>query len=467
MKVKREELPSPFNDPSGLRSRFHLVRGREGPWLFDERSMELVPLDDHGVVRALEEAMKGTAPAVSSGETEYLAELGRFLDEAPALSPPVYHTRSRVSNLKLALSSRCPSDCAYCFRDRSQTAPAPLGVGMAALDAMVRDHGADARLIVVSYNLTSEPLADIPALKELHERRLALERETGKAINIYVCTSGTIRSSEALELLETVLRGNRLGLSIDGPREVHDRFRRDAAGRGTWQDARAMIDWARSRGIGVEAQAVLTRAFPRPLRVLESLLDLGVHSATIKPVRCGFAESFTTTDLPTLRDAYDEYFERVDEALRNGNKRFFEAVKHDFPLRPLWKFVLRTRAEGRCFWGSSHVVVDAQGRYWPCDSVVGRDEFLCGTVKDGIDWNAFHRDVSWRVRDGCPGCWARGLCGGTCYVNGLELGGDHLEIDPFECGLSLYFTDKCLELAANIAASGVDPRDLGPVLLRY
>ena len=131
-----------------------------------------------------------------------------MLDAAPPLQPPIYHTRRRVSNLKLALSNRCPSDCAYCFRDRTRTAPAPLGVGPAALDAMVSGHGADSSLIVVSYNLSSEPLADLPALRELHEHRLSIERETGKMINIYVCTSGTVRSREALELLELVLREN-------------------------------------------------------------------------------------------------------------------------------------------------------------------------------------------------------------------------------------------------------------------
>ena len=228
-----------------------------------------------------------------------------------------------------------------------------------------------------------------------------------------------------------------------------------------------MIDWARSRGIGVEAQAVLTRAFPQPVRVLESLLELGVHSATIKPVRPGFSESFTPADLPALRDAYDEYFERVDGALRDGDMRFFEAVKHDYPLRPLWKFVLRTRAEGRCFWGSSHLVVDAGGRYWPCDSVVGREQFLCGTVDSRHRLGRLPpRRVLARTRR-VPVLLGAGLMRGHLLRERPDARGGSPRDRPFRVRAVALLFGKCLELAANVSGSGVDPHALGPILLRY
>jgi uncharacterized protein len=429
-------------------SRFHLVEGAECLWLWDGETMDL-------------EAFPSDC-----GEEELAAACEERLGLEP-LAAPEYRTRSRVSNLKLVLSSRCPSNCAYCFRDGSDAAPAPLGVGPRALEAMALDHGRDSGLIVAAYNMASEPLADLPALRELHEARCGLEDRLGKRINIYLCTSGTVQTPEALALVKEVLRGNRLGVSIDGPREVHDRYRKDAAGKGTYDRVLSLVRWAEDNGIGLEAQAVLTRSFPEPRLVFESILDLGFHSVTMKPVRPGFEASFREEDLPVLAASYDRLYESAARAFGRLDLPSIDAMKHDPFLKPFWKFALGTKAEGRCFWGSSHLVVDSRGDYYPCDSVVGRPGFRCGSIDGGIDWEAFHRDVSWRARKPCPDCWARSLCGGSCYVSGLTLAGDPLFVDPFECGLSRYFAERCLGFAAGLMEKGTEPRGLGPVLLRY
>jgi uncharacterized protein len=229
----------------------------------------------------------------------------------------------------------------------------------------------------------------------------------------------------------------------------------------------SLIDWATERGMPLEAQAVLTRRYPYPDLVAEHLLELGFSSISMKPVRVGFSEAFIEEDLPVLFASYDRYFDRLEASLIRGKHSLLETLKHDFALRPLWKLALRQGVEGRCFWGSTHIVMDNLGDFYPCDCLIGNRVFRCGSVGEGIDWERFHADISWRIRQPCAECWARKLCGGTCYVNGLAINGDHLKIDPVECGMSRYFAEKCIGLMAAMSEAGQDPYTLRNLLLEY
>jgi uncharacterized protein len=341
--------------------------------------------------------------------------------------------------------------------------PAP-GLIRRLVAAMVEGFGRDARSYTIAFNLSSEPLADLDQLEELIGAREEAAAASGKPIEIYLCTSATVQGEAALDALSRTT-GGRLAISADGPREAHDRHRRDSSGAGTYDRVLALARWGEDRGMRLEAQAVLTADYPYPHLVAEHLLDLGFSSVSMKPVRAGFSRAFAAEDLPVLEASYDAYFSELERELVVGGRRRLAALRNDFALRPLWKLLFRLKAEGRCFWGSTHIVADATGSYYPCDSVAGMPEFRCGSVEAGVDWERFHADVSWRVRNGCPVCWARTLCGGTCYVSGLALTGDHLAVDPVECALSRYFSEKCLGLAISMLEAGEDPYALRAVLL--
>ena len=224
-------------------TRFRSMPVGEGSWLFDERDLGLYSL-----------------AGMTDGE---LADLERELALAVERPPVDFRTKTRISNLKLALSNRCPSDCAYCFRS---TLPMPRPRARLVrdlLESMVHGFGRDAKSYTVTFNLTSEPLADLDQLEELTKLRDEYADETGKSIEIYICTSATVQAPEALEALAAA-SGGRLAVSIDGPEEAHDRFRRDLAGRGTYDRVRALVEWGKARGMKLEAQSVLDARFPEP-----------------------------------------------------------------------------------------------------------------------------------------------------------------------------------------------------------
>jgi uncharacterized protein len=448
-------------------ARFKAISRGETLWLFDERSLDIYVIDGESAPFVEAAIEGGTLPAMTEEEGEAMSGFLEDLGSAKDLPAPFYRSDTRIGNLKLALSNRCPSACAYCFRpEDSGIRPRP-GLVRDAMRAMVGGFGRDSDVYCISFNLTSEPLVDLDQLRELETAVEELRSGTSKEFPIYFCTSGTAQSPAALAAISCTLAGHRLPVSIDGPKEVHDRYRKDVAGRGTYEKVMALIAWARDRGMGLEAQAVLTRSFPYPDLVLEHLLEHGFESISMKPVRAGFKAAFLPEDMPVLLDSYGRYFAKLESSLLDGDETLLAVMKHDFALRPLWKLVLKTKAEGRCIWGTTHIIMDALGDFYPCDSVIGNEAFRCGSVDRGIDFSRFHADVSWRSRKGCASCWARTLCGGTCYVNGLSIAGDHLAIDPIECALTKFFSERCIGLMAALMEAGRDPYSISETLLSY
>lgn len=443
--------------------RYHGIRRGEVFWLFDERSLELYSFCEDEA-RRLEAGLR--QGFLNDGdESDPLSQFFLEQEEVQDQPAPSFQSRTRISNIKLALSNRCPSNCDYCFKPKGDYPQPRPGLIHDVLNQALKDFGRESSVFCVSFNLTSEPLVDLAQLSETMEVLEKLRAETGKEFPLYICTSGIVQSPEALEALEKAVADHRLPISIDGSREVHDRHRKDLSGQGTYGRVMKTVEWAKSKNIGLEAQAVLTRDFPHPDLVLEELLDFGFQGISMKPVRAGFSGAFTEADLPTLFESYNRYFQRLESELVKGERRLFKILKQDFALRPLWKMVLRMKTESRCMWGTTHLIVDAMGDYYPCDSVVGDQRFRCGSLEEGIDFESFHQDLSWHQREQCRDCWARSLCGGTCYVNGLALAGDLMAVDPIECALSQYFAEQCIGLMAAMLEVGENPYGLAEVLL--
>jgi uncharacterized protein len=315
-------------------------------------------------------------------------------------------------------------------------------------------------------DLTSEPLLDLELLNDVYEYAKIKKNEIKKEIYFYFCTNGTILSDEALVWIKKIFNKNKkVPVSIDGPREVHDRMRKYADGKGTYDDIIKFIDKIKKEKMPLEANAVLTSFFPNPAQILEHLLDLGFTSISLKPVRAGYKGEFTEKNIDKLIKGYEDYFQLLEKQFLKGNFDLLYILKHDYALRPLWKLILKFRTNIRCIWGSTHIVLDAEGNFYPCDSVIGNKEYSVGNVIDGINWERFHSDFSCQKRKPCQSCWASGICGGTCYVSGINIDDNPLSVDPVECRLNIFLVERNIKMLSKLQMAGISEENLAPILL--
>ena len=180
----------------------------------------------------------------------------------------------------------CNIDCEYCFYLEKQ-----------ALFAERRTRMSDevlARFIRGYVESQPTPVVDFvwqggePTLRGLGFFRRVVElqaphRGGGKTIHNALQTNGTLLDDAWCAFLKE--NGFTVGISLDGPREVHDRHRVDRRGRGTFDQVMRGLGLLQRHGIEYNVLCTVTRESSlRPLEVYGFLKEAGVEFIQFAPV---------------------------------------------------------------------------------------------------------------------------------------------------------------------------------------
>jgi uncharacterized protein len=112
---------------------------------------------------------------------------------------------------------------------------------------------------------------------------LELKYCQGQSFENTLQTNGTLLTDEWCEFLAR----NRflVGLSLDGPDFVHDRHRRDAAGRGTFERVLRSLKLLQKHGVEYNVMATVGRESARhPLEIYSFFKDQGVRHVQFSPI---------------------------------------------------------------------------------------------------------------------------------------------------------------------------------------
>lgn len=185
------------------------------------------------------------------------------------------------------LASRCNIACTYCywFRDAEvYNKPAVLTVDAAdafcrRLEEHIDTFGLD-RFTIVFHG--GEPLL-FPKRRfvDLQEKLAAIEQRTGCQIGRGVCTNAMLVDEEWAEIFRT--HGVDVSVSLDGPPDIHDKYRIDFHGRGT--HAETLRGLACLRAAGIEpGLIVVCNPGTDPRQVVSYVADeLGIKRFDILP----------------------------------------------------------------------------------------------------------------------------------------------------------------------------------------
>jgi uncharacterized protein len=249
-------------------------------------------------------------------------------------------------------------------------------------------------------------------------------------------TNGTLLDEPRSRAMLDALRKPRLSaafVSIDGPREVHDGHRVDAAGRGSFDRAMRGVDRLREAGVPVQLVAVASKQTARHLGdTLRTLLPLGATRISIAP---NFRDDWTERDLDGLRAGLRALGDAWIERFRAG-----EAVA----VEPLHAKILSHLKGGmpcpsRCTLGGEELAVAPSGRLYPCAQMVGEDDhddLVIGDVlREGLDRPKVGamQAAKENVEETCASCALRDRCQSHCGCRHVALTGKLGEITAVLC----------------------------------
>lgn len=312
------------------------------------------------------------------------------------------------------VSGRCNMACRYCFE--AATLPRREPMRAEVLPQAVRLLEANATPgIRPSIRIGSgEPLLALPLLRHLQ----VLLADSPVPVDVFITTNGTLIDDAAAEWLAST--GWRIKISLDGPRHIHDAWRRERSGLSTYERvARAIQQLVERRSDLVSVAAVLCRGAD-PSEVFQSIASLGVRRIELLPVACHPSRPEEEIS-PTPADVI-AYIEFINEYART--------LVSDAPgaMPVLVRFhdcVHNVMGYGNssvpCGAGRTSVCVGPDGMLYPCFRFVGVDRYRMGDVFKGVNEASaifFQRGAGRETekRLPCRTCWGASLCGGPCFA---------------------------------------------------
>lgn len=346
-------------------------------------------------------------------------------------------TAGVVKALCLHIAHTCNLNCSYCFASQGkyhgERAVMSFEVGKRALDFLIENSGTRHNLEVDFFG--GEPLMNFDVVKQLVAYARSIEKEKGKNFRFTLTTNGVLVDDDVIEFANREC--SNVVLSLDGRKEIHDRYRVDYAGNGSWDKIVPKFQkFVEARGgQNYYMRGTFTHANPDFLKDIQEMLDLGFTELSMEPVVCapGDPSELTEEDKAVVMEQYEKLAELMLERDKEGKPFTFYHYMIDLADGPC----IYKRISG-CGSGTEYMAVTPWGDLYPCHQFVGEEKFKLGDIYNGVKnteiQNEF-KSCNVYARPECRDCWARLYCSGGCAANAFHATGSIKGVYKYGCDL--------------------------------
>ena len=359
-------------------------------------------------------------------------------------------TSGVIKALCLHIAHTCNLNCSYCFASQGkyhgERALMSFEVGKRALDFLVENSGTRRNLEVDFFG--GEPLMNWDVVKELVKYARSIEKEKNKNFRFTLTTNGMLVDDDVIEFANREM--SNVVLSLDGRKEVHDRYRVDYAGKGSWDVIVPKFQkFVEMRGgKNYYMRGTFTHANTDFLEDIKTMLDLGFTELSMEPVVAAADDpsALTEEDKEIVFKQYEELAKLMLRRDREGKPFTFYHYMIDLKGGPC----IYKRISG-CGSGTEYMAVTPWGDLYPCHQFVGDEKFRLGDIWNGVEnakiQNEF-AECNVYARSECRDCWAKLYCSGGCAANAYHATGSVKGVYKYGCELF----KKRMECAIAVAA---------------
>ena len=373
-------------------------------------------------------------------QVKSLAESGKLFAKdtfEPMADKLKQKTAGVIKALCLHIAHTCNLNCEYCFASQGkyhgERAVMSFEVGKRALDFLIENSGTRHNLEVDFFG--GEPLMNFDVVKELVAYARSIEKEKGKNFRFTLTTNGLLIDDDVIDFANRECAN--VVLSLDGRKEVHDRYRVDYAGNGSWERIVPKFQkLVEARGHkGYYMRGTFTHENPDFLEDIKEMLDLGFSELSMEPVVTapGDKSELTEEDLPIILDQYEKLAELMLERDKEGKPFTFYHYMIDLTGGPC----IYKRISG-CGSGTEYMAVTPWGDLYPCHQFVGDEKFKLGDIYNGVtnkETQCEFAACNVYARPDCRDCWAKLYCSGGCAANAYHSTGSVTGVYKYGCEL--------------------------------
>ena len=257
---------------------------------------------------------------------------------------------------------------------------------------------------------------------DFFRRFLELEsqyRPKGIGVGHAIQTNGLHLNEEWARFLEK--HGFLVGISLDGNQAIHDTYRIDAAGKGTWDRVTGALALLDRYGVETNILCVVSSTVAKnPRKVYASLRGLGDHPLQFIPCLDPLEAQRGSEPYSLKPEAYGKFLCGLFDCWYRDWKagKYISIRTFDDYLRILMRMPPSTcAASGAC---GSYLVAEGDGSLYPCDFYV-LDEWRIGNIREMTVEEALASPNShWFAAEGacrpeeCRTCPYFPVCRGGC-----------------------------------------------------
>lgn len=266
-----------------------------------------------------------------------------------------------------------------------------------------------------------EPLCNFKLIKQ--SVLYCKKKYSHRNILFLMTTNGSLINEE----IANFLIDNKFSIifSIDGPQDLHDRYRKTIKGKPTYLYAIRGYDLIKKLDINKKCDISINSVMPPPFKLSEmekfvNNVDDQIKIAMPANFKTTFYNQFDmTAEYQVYVEQSNQYFEKYAKDLINGNYKnrnklainLFERDLIMIAKRNMNRMNKKTASHGQCIIGSRRLFVSCDGKFYPCERV--GEEYIIGNIKKGINFDYLYsliEKLSMLYNRFCNNCWAIRLC---------------------------------------------------------
>ncbi len=323
--------------------------------------------------------------------------------------------RSRPHSVVLKMTNDCNLDCMYCYVDHKNVQFIKKDYVEKLFDElMIYDHQT---ACCVFHG--GEPLIRYKEINEIID--LLKSKKYGSRISFDIQTNGTIMNEEIIQMI----RNNNisLGISLDGPKQIHDIYRTYKDGRGSFDNVINTIITLTKENIRCGFLAVVCdKSLDHLVETVKWFSEMGITYIDIKPY-------FHSNNEVTL--TVDKYAEKMLELLTwlKDNPKKICIREFEFFANAICGIKPKKTSmcdKKNCWAGRDHLTMDCNGDIYICDRLLGHKGFVLGNIGndhlDAILSNPLIRKFNSRKFEDvseCQVCEVNYICNMGCAATNL------------------------------------------------
>ena len=364
-----------------------------------------------------------------------------------------------LSTLVLNVNTGCNLSCTYCYKE--DLAKPKDGRKMdfltaaRSVDLLLAAGAARERVNIVFFG--GEPLSNVALIKQVVGYAETAAERAGKHMDFSMTTNATLLTPALIDYFDEHRFG--ISVSIDGPKDIHDRHRKTVGGRGTYEvvarKVGVLLERYRSRPVGAR---VTLGGGTTEVEAIHAHLrgEIGFHEVGYAPVTAAAeaGHALSEAELQEVHRAFERLGEDYRRAALAGRNNGFSNMHQ----------LMTDLHEGRrkslpCGAGVGLLAVDGDGELNLCHRFTGSDLPTFGNVATGIDGarlGAFIDKAMEREGTHCETCRIRNLCAGGCYHESYSRFGDAHHRTYHYCNLLRSWVDFGVRVYADIQRHNPD-----------